>query len=146
MNSSRLALSGRLGATASLLLQQLQQQQQQRLLGGAAFAAAGVYGRHRPQQHVQQQVQQQRQQKPKAAGHAALVSAMAAFCVSSGARRETKLGDVSDFPEGGVYEVSVNDGKQRQLSLLSLLLFVFLCLFLLLFVGLLETVSCCCCW
>ncbi|OEH76992.1 hypothetical protein cyc_07899 [Cyclospora cayetanensis] len=82
----------RLGAAALL-------QQQRRLRVGSAVTSPLYF---------HQQQQRQRGQSTKSR-QVALASAVAAFCFSSG-RSEVPLGDVSDFPEGGIYEVTVNEG------------------------------------
>ncbi|CDJ49604.1 pyridine nucleotide-disulphide oxidoreductase domain-containing protein, putative [Eimeria brunetti] len=107
-------------------LQQQQQQQQQPFFGHAATGRAGMWGGchsvqqkrqlQQQQQQQQQQQRQQQQQQQRRAGSAAMASAAAAFCfAASNQRRQVKLGDVSDFPEGGVYEVAVNGGKDKVL-------------------------------
>ncbi|XP_026192506.1 apoptosis-inducing factor 3-like [Cyclospora cayetanensis] len=87
----------RLGAAALL-------QQQRRLRVGSAVTSPLYF---------HQQQQRQRGQSTKSR-QVALASAVAAFCFSSG-RSEVPLGDVSDFPEGGIYEVTVNEAKDKVL-------------------------------
>ncbi|CDI79843.1 pyridine nucleotide-disulphide oxidoreductase domain-containing protein, putative [Eimeria acervulina] len=98
-------------------LQQQQQQQRQPFFRHAVDARAEGWGGCVTFQHQQQQLllrqqqQQQKQQQHRKGGSAAMASAAAALCfAATGKRREVKLGDVGDFPEGGVYEVSVNEG------------------------------------
>ncbi|KAL8445674.1 hypothetical protein Emed_005438 [Eimeria media] len=112
MKPMRLGLRGRLGLAC---MHQQQQQQQQRLY----WTIPSLLSRPQPQpqqQQQQRQQQQQQQQRVLPGGPAALAAAGVAFCSVGGSRkREVRLGDVADFPEGGTYEVAVNEGKDKVL-------------------------------
>ncbi|KAL8273113.1 hypothetical protein Esti_002871 [Eimeria stiedai] len=102
-NTSRLDNAG---AESKAARQWRQQQQQQRLYWTSSSLSCWP----------EQQQQQQQRRRRISGGPAALAAAGVAFCSVGGSKkREVRLGDVSDFPEGGTYEVAVNEGKDKVL-------------------------------
>ncbi|KAL8430496.1 hypothetical protein ACSSS7_005884 [Eimeria intestinalis] len=105
------------------------------LLGASPVTTKQATHQRQQEQRQQQQQQQQQQheeqrrgsydpvlgpcvqsEKRPQGGRAALAAAgVACWSVGGSNKREVKLGDVADFPEGGMYEVSVNEGKDKVL-------------------------------